>query len=212
MLKIIFLKTLLNCGIFFKINNIMKKGLLIILSGPSGVGKGTVRKYIMKRNVLDLTFSMSMTTREPRATETNGVEYYFVSREEFQRNIDNDNFLEWAEFVGNRYGTPKNYVEELRNQGKNVILEIEINGAEQVLKKVKDDRVISFFLKPPSLKQLEERIRKRKSENEETIQKRLNKGKAEMEKAKNYDFIILNDRIKRAGEEIISIIKQFDAQ
>lgn len=190
----------------------MKKGLLIILSGPSGVGKGTVRKYIMKRNVLDLTFSISMTTREPRATETNGVEYYFVSREEFQRNIDNDNFLEWAEFVGNRYGTPKNYVEELRNQGKNVILEIEINGAEQVLKKVKDDRVISFFLKPPSLKQLEERIRKRKSENEETIQKRLNKGKAEMEKAKNYDFIILNDRIKRAGEEIISIIKQFDAQ
>ena len=190
----------------------MKKGLLIILSGPSGVGNGIVRKYIMKRNVLDLTFSISMTTREPRATETNGVEYYFVSREEFQRNIDNDNFLEWAEFVGNRYGTPKSYVEELRNQGKNVILEIEINGAEQVLKKVKDDRVISFFLKPPSLKQLEERIRKRKSENEETIQKRLNKGKAEMEKAKNYDFIILNDRIKRAGEEIISIIKQFDAQ
>ena len=190
----------------------MKKGLLIILSGPSGVGKGTVRKYIMKRNVLDLTFSISMTTREPRATETNGVEYYFVSREEFQKNIDNDNFLEWVEFVGNRYGTPKSYVEELRNQGKNVILEIEINGAEQVLKKVKDDRVISFFLKPPSLKQLEERIRKRKSENEETIQKRLNKGKAEMEKAKNYDFIILNDRIKRAGEEIISIIKQFDAQ
>ena len=113
---------------------------------------------------------------------------------------------------GNRYGTPKSYVEELRNQGKNVILEIEINGAEQVLKKVKDDRVISFFLKPPSLKQLEERIRKRKSENEETIQKRLNKGKAEMEKAKNYDFIILNDRIKRAGDEIISIIKKFDAE
>ena len=107
----------------------MKKGLLIILSGPSGVGKGTVRKYIMKRHALDLTFSISMTTREPRATETIGVEYYFVSREEFQRKIDNDNFLEWAEFVGNRYGTPKSYVEELRNQGKNVILEIEINGA-----------------------------------------------------------------------------------
>ena len=190
----------------------MKKGLLIILSGPSGVGKGTVRKYIMKRNALDLTFSISMTTRAPRATETNGVEYYFVSKEEFQKNIDEDNFLEWAEFVGNRYGTPKSYVEELRNQGKNVILEIEINGAEQVLKKVKDDRVISFFLKPPSLKQLEQRIRKRKSENEETIQKRLAKGRSEMEKAKNYDFIILNDRIKRAGDEIISIIKKFDAE
>ena len=190
----------------------MKKGLLIILSGPSGVGKGTVRKYIMRRKAIPLVFSISMTTREPRATETNGVEYYFVSREEFQRNIDADNFLEWAEFVGNRYGTPKSYVEELRNQGKNVILEIEITGAEQVLKKVKDDRVLSFFLKPPSLKQLENRIRKRKSESEEVIQKRLEKGKREMEKAVNYDFIILNDRIKRAGDEIISIIKKFDAE
>ena len=190
----------------------MKKGLLIILSGPSGVGKGTVRKYIMNRNAVPLVFSISMTTREPRATETNGVEYYFVSREEFQKNIDEDNFLEWAEFVGNRYGTPKSYVEKLRNEGKNVILEIEINGAEQVLKKVKDDRVLSFFLKPPSLKHLEDRIRKRKSESEETIQKRLAKGTSEMEKAKNYDFIILNDRIQRAGDEIISIIKKFDAQ
>ena len=190
----------------------MKKGLLIILSGPSGVGKGTVRKYIMKRNEVPLVFSISMTTREPRATETDGVEYYFVSKEEFQRNIDNDNFLEWAEFVGNRYGTPKSYVEKLRNEGKNVILEIEINGAEQVLSKVKDDRVISFFLKPPSLKQLEARIRKRKSESEEVIQKRLLKGKSEMEKAKNYDFIILNDRINRAGDEIISIIKKFDEE
>ena len=192
----------------------MKKGLLIILSGPSGVGKGTVRKYIMRRKTvpLPLTFSISMTTREPRATETNGVEYYFVSKEEFQKNIDSDNFLEWAEFVGNRYGTPKSYVEELRNEGKNVILEIEITGAEQVLKKVNDDRVISFFLKPPSLRQLEERIRKRKSESEETIQKRLAKGRSEIEKAVNYDFVIVNDRIKRAGDEIVSIIKKFDAE
>lgn len=186
----------------------MKKGLLIILSGPSGVGKGTVRKYIMKRNVLPLAFSISMTTRPPREKEKEGVEYYFVSEEEFQRNIEEDNFLEWAEFVGNRYGTPKNYVEQLRNEGKNIILEIEINGAEQVLDKVKDDRVVSFFLAPPSLKQLEIRIRKRKSEPEETIQKRLAKGIKEMEKAKNYDFVILNDHIKRAGDEIISIIKK----
>ena len=190
----------------------MKKGLLIILSGPSGVGKGTVRKYIMNRDLFPMVFSVSMTTREPRATETNGVEYYFVSKEEFQKNIDNDNFLEWAEFVGNRYGTPKSIVEELRNQGKNVLLEIEINGAEQVLKKVKDDRVVSFFLKPPSLRQLEDRIRKRKTESEEMIQKRLAKGRSELEKAVNYDFVIVNDRIKRSGDEIVSIIKQFDAQ
>ena len=190
----------------------MKKGLLVILSGPSGVGKGTVRKYIMKHHSFPLEFSISMTTRAPRPTETNGVEYYFVSKEEFQRNIDEDNFLEWAEFVGNRYGTPKDKVEELRNQGKNVILEIEITGAEQVIRKVKDDRVISFFLTPPSLKHLEDRIRKRKTESEEMIQKRLAKGRSEMAKAKNYDYIIVNDRIKRAGDEIISIIKGFDAQ
>ena len=198
--------------IFSKIYENMKKGLLIILSGPSGVGKGTVRKYIMKHHSFPLEFSISMTTRAPRPTETNGVEYYFVSKEEFQRNIDEDNFLEWAEFVGNRYGTPKDKVEELRNQGKNVILEIEIMGAEQVIKKVKDDRVISFFLTPPSLKHLEDRIRKRKTESEEMIQKRLAKGRSEMAKAKNYDYIIVNDRIKRAGDEIISIIKGFDAQ
>ena len=188
----------------------MKKGLLIILSGPSGVGKGTVRKYIMNRDLFPMVFSVSMTTREPRATETNGVEYYFVSKEEFQKNIDNDNFLEWAEFVGNRYGTPKSIVEDLRNQGKNVLLEIEINGAEQVLSKVKDDRVVSFYLKPPSMKQLEARIRKRKSEPEDVIKKRLAKAEAEMEKAKNYDFVVMNDRINRAGDEIIKILKEFD--
>ena len=188
----------------------MKKGLLIILSGPSGVGKGTVRKYIMNRDLFPMVFSVSMTTREPRATETNGVEYYFVSKEEFQKNIDNDNFLEWAEFVGNRYGTPKSIVEELRNQGKNVLLEIEINGAEQVLSKVKDDRVVSFYLKPPSMKQLEARIRKRKSEPEDVIKKRLAKAEAEMEKAKNYDFVVMNDRINRAGDEIIKILKEFE--
>lgn len=188
----------------------MKKGLLIILSGPSGVGKGTVRKYIMKCNVLPLVYSISMTTRAPRESETNGVEYYFVTQKEFQRNIDQDNFLEWAEFVGNRYGTPKSNVEQLREEGKNVILEIEINGAEQVIKKVNDDRVVSFFLSPPSLRQLELRIRKRKSEPEDVIQKRLTKGKKEMEFAKNYDFIILNDNIKRAGDEIISIIQKID--
>ena len=198
--------------IFSKIYENMKKGLLIILSGPSGVGKGTVRKYIMKHHNFPLEFSISMTTRAPRPTETNGVEYYFVSKEEFQRNIDQDNFLEWAEFVGNRYGTPKDKVEELRNQGKNVILEIEIMGAEQVIKKVKDDRVISFFLTPPSLKHLEDRIRKRKTESEEMIQKRLAKGRSEMAKAKNYDYVVVNDRIKRAGDEIISIIKEFDAK
>ncbi len=184
----------------------MKKGLLIILSGPSGVGKGTVRKRIMKNDKLNLTYSISMTTRAPRNMEQDGQDYYFVTHEEFQKNIDNNNFLEWAEFVGNRYGTPKDKVEELRAQGKNVFLEIEINGAEQVISKVKDDGVISFFLMPPSLKALEKRIRNRRSESEEIIYERLEKGKNEMTMTQDYDHIVLNDRVGRAASEITHLI------
>ena len=185
-----------------------KRGLLIIMSGPSGVGKGTVTKEVMKDKSLNLFYSVSMTTRSPRPGEVNGREYYFVSKEEFQKNIDNGNLLEWAEFVGNRYGTPKDEVDQLRNEGKNVFLEIEINGATQVLSKVKDDRVVSFFLKPPSIEQLENRIRKRKSETEEVIRERLEKGEKEMSMTEAYDYVILNDEIDRAAEEIISIIKE----
>ncbi|HPY79570.1 MAG TPA: guanylate kinase [Bacilli bacterium] len=184
----------------------MEKGLLIILSGPSGVGKGTIRKRIMKNDRLNLVYSISMTTRAPRNMEVDGQDYYFVSKEEFQSNIDNNNFLEWAEFVGNRYGTPKDKVEELRVQGRNVFLEIEINGAEQVLSKVKDEGVISFFLMPPSIKALEKRIRKRKSEPEEIIHERLEKGKKEMTMTRDYDHIILNDRVGRAAHKITRLI------
>lgn len=184
----------------------MKKGLLIILSGPSGVGKGTIRKRIMKNNKLNLVYSISMTTRSPRNMEQDGVDYYFVSQDEFQTHIDNHNFLEWAEFVGNRYGTPKDKVEELRNQGKNVFLEIEINGASQVMSKVTDEGVISFFLMPPSLKALERRIRNRKSESEEIIHERLEKGQKEMTMTENYDYIVMNDRVGRASNEITHLI------
>lgn len=186
----------------------MKKGLLIILSGPSGVGKGTVRRYIMDNFNLRLTYSISMTTRKPRDKEVDGVDYYFVSKEEFQKNIDEGNFLEWEEFVGNRYGTPKSKVEELRNQGKHVFLEIEVNGATEVLNKVNDDRVISFFLMPPNLDALEQRIRRRKTESEEVIQERLQKGLNEMSKTAQYDHIILNDDVARASQEIVDLIKK----
>lgn len=186
----------------------MKKGLLIILSGPSGVGKNCVRQEIVKSNRLDLTYSVSMTTRQKRDKEVDGVDYYFVSDEEFQKNIDSGNFLEWAEFVGHRYGTPKDKVEALRNAGKNVFLEIEINGASQVMERVKDDRVISFFLMPPSFQALEARIRKRKTESEEIIQERLQKGMKEMTMTENYDYIVVNDKISRAAQEIVDIVKR----
>lgn len=185
----------------------MKKGLLIILSGPSGVGKGCVRQEIMKNDKLALTYSISMTTRERREKEVDGKDYYFVSEEEFQKNIDAGNFLEWASFVGHRYGTPKDKVEELRNKGKNVFLEIEINGASQVLSKVHDDRVISIFLMPPSFQALEKRIRKRQTESEDIIQERLQKGLKEMTMTENYDYIVINDKIERAAQEITDLIK-----
>ena len=162
--------------------------------------------------MLSLEYSVSMTTRKPREGEVNGKDYFFVTEKEFKDHIANGNFLEYAEFVGNYYGTPKDKVEELRNAGKNVFLEIEIKGASQVLQNVKDDRVISFFLMPPSFEALENRIRKRKSESEAIIQERLQKGKNEMTMTQNYDYIILNDKVGRAAKEIVDLVKKKDAE
>ena len=187
---------------------VKKKGLLIILSGPSGVGKETVRNRLEKIRKFELVYSISMTTRGPRNQEVDGVNYYFVSEEEFKANIAKDNFLEYARFVGNYYGTPKDKVEALRDAGHNVLLEIEINGAKQVMSKVKDDAVISFFLMPPSLETLEARIRKRKTESEEVIAERLQKGKEEMTMTDDYDYVILNDKVNRAAEEISDLIER----
>ena len=185
-----------------------KKGLLVILSGPSGVGKETVRTRLMKIKKYELLYSVSMTTRSPRNGEIDGVNYYFVSEEEFKENIARDNFLEYARFVGNYYGTPRDKVEELRNAGHNVLLEIEINGAKQVLSRVNDSAVISFFLMPPSLSVLEDRIRKRKTESEELIAERLKKGKEEMTMTEEYDYVILNDKVNRAAKEISDLINR----
>ena len=134
-----------------------KRGLLIILSGPSGVGKGSIRRRLFMKNDLDLSYSISMTTREPRNGEIDGVDYFFVSEKEFLDNIETGNLLEYAKFVGNYYGTPKDYVEKLLNNGKNVFLEIEIDGARQVVEKIPD--AITIYLMPPSIEELERRIR-----------------------------------------------------
>lgn len=184
-----------------------KEGLLIIISGPSGVGKGTIRRNVMGDDSLNLVYSVSMTTRARRETEVEGVDYFFVSREEFDRNIKEGNFLEWAEFVGNRYGTPKHYVNELRAQGKNVVLEIEVEGTKQVLSRCKGSNVVSIFVIPPSYEDLEKRIRHRSTEPEDVIQKRLHKARKEMHLKYHYEYVVLNDRPDRAGKEIRDIIK-----
>ena len=186
----------------------MEKGLLVLLSGPSGVGKGTVRKQVFKDESLNLAYSISMTTRRPREKEVDGVDYFFVDEATFLKGMENDEFLETATFVGNHYGTPKAYVEKLRNEGKNVFLEIEVEGAKQVLSKYKDDdRVVSIFLLPPSLDELEKRIRGRRSEEEDIIQQRLGKARREMDLKSNYQYNVLNDNIYRASDEIREIIR-----
>ncbi len=182
----------------------MKKGLLIIYSGPSGVGKGTVLKEFMKDESLNLKYSVSMTTRKPRNQEIEGVNYFFVTKEDFKKAIANDEILEYAEFVGNYYGTPKSFVEEQRLLGYNVILEIEVDGAKQVMKNCKD--AISIFIVPPSLEELEQRIRNRKTEDEEVIKKRLAKARREIEDVNLYDYVVCNDRVEDAAKIISKII------
>lgn len=185
---------------------LMKKGLLIIISGPSGVGKGTVRNYFMNEEDLKLAYSISMTTRSPRENEKDGVDYIFTSKENFEKAIHDGELLEWAEFVGNYYGTPMSYVEKLRNEGKNVLLEIEVQGAMQVSAKCPD--ALSIFIIPPSMEELEKRIRGRRTEPEEIVQQRLAKASKEMKMVNNYKYIVCNDDPKLAADMIATIIRR----
>lgn len=184
----------------------MKRGLLIIMSGPSGVGKGTIREKLMEDKTLNLFYSVSMTTRNPRPGEVDGREYYFVSKDEFKKNIENDNLLEWAEFVGNCYGTPRDKVEKMRDEGKNVLLEIDVNGTSQVLSKLDPNDVISVFIAPPSLEELEARIRGRSTETDEVIKNRLAQASRELSQSKQYRFVVVNDKLEDAVEEFRQII------
>lgn len=183
----------------------MQKGLLIIYSGPSAVGKDTLLKELLKDSSLNLALSVSMTTRKPRNGEKEGVDYFYVSEDRFKQAIDNDELLEYAKYVDNYYGTPLTYVEENRLKGKNVVLVIEVDGAKKVLEKVKDN-VISIYIIPPSMKELENRMRLRNIDSEESIVKRLNKAKLEMQNNDFYDYKVQNDDFNRAVEEIRSII------
>lgn len=183
----------------------MSKGLLIILSGPSGVGKGTVRNELFKDESLNLCYSISMTTRNPRPLEQDGVDYFFVTKEEFENKIKEGELLEYAQFVGNYYGTPLSYVERLLDEGKNVMLEIEVQGALQVIEKRPD--VLSIFLLPPSLEELEKRIRGRSTETDEVVLKRLAQAQSEIGVKDHYKYHVVNDDVLRAKDEIASIIK-----
>ena len=181
------------------------QGLLIVLSGPSGVGKGTVREALFKRADHDLVYSISMTTRLPRAGEENGREYYFVTREEFEKNIQEGKMLEYAEFVGNYYGTPLTAIKQQLNEGHEVVLEIEVQGALQVREKMKD--AIFVFIAPPSMDALYNRLKSRGTESEAVIQSRIDKAKRELDLAYKYDYIVVNDTVDNAADRIMAIIR-----
>ncbi len=182
-----------------------ERGLLIVISGPSGVGKGTVRNALFKREGHNLVYSISMTTRAPREGETNGKEYYFVNRDEFEERIKNNQFLEYAEFVGNYYGTPLDKVEENLNNGNEVVLEIEVQGAMQVRKKMPE--AIFIFIAPPTMQDLKNRLNRRGTESKEVIQSRYDKACREVELAYMYDYIVVNDTVDNAADKIMAIIR-----
>jgi len=184
----------------------VKKGLLIILSGPSGVGKGTVRQELFKDESLNLAYSISMTTRKPRPKEIEGIDYFFVGEDEFKEKIDNHELLEYAQFVGNYYGTPRFYVDQLLDEGKNVVLEIEVQGALQVMEKC--PHALTIFLVPPSFEELERRIRGRRTEEESIVQERLNKARKEIATKDEYKYVVVNDDVVKAKEQIANIIKE----
>lgn len=176
---------------------------LFVISGSSGVGKGTVLKGFLDKNP-NFMLSISCTTRAPRKGEADGVNYFFISKEEFQNCIDNDKFLEWAEFAGNRYGTKRKYIRQCLDEGKDIILEIETQGALQVKKQMPE--AVLIFICPPSLETLENRLRGRHTEDEATIQQRLNEVKTEIKRAENFDYKVVNDDLEKAIEDLEKII------
>lgn len=182
----------------------IERGLLIILSGPSGVGKGTVRKALFEHEQHNLTYSISVTTRKAREGEVDGVDYFFRTREQFQEMIDHNKLLEYAQYVDNFYGTPVDYVEEQLAAGKDVFLEIEVQGALKVKQVFPEGLFI--FLAPPSLSELKSRIINRGTETVEVVENRMAAAREELEMMEAYDYVVENDEVHLACNRILAII------
>ena len=182
----------------------MKSGLLVVISGPAGVGKGSIVKEMMKLSD-KVVLSVSATTRAPRPDERDGINYFFKSREQFEEMIRNNELIEWVEYCGNYYGTPKEFVMSEIEKGHIVILEIEVEGAASV-KRLFPDSVLCFVL-PPDYYELEKRLRGRGTEDEETINRRLTRAREEFRHIDDYDYIIINDTISSAAQRFMNIIE-----
>ena len=178
-----------------------KRGVLFVFSGPSGVGKGTLKAKLFEEFADRIAYSVSATTRGPREGEVDGRDYFFITRQEFERRVKNNEFLEYAEFAGNCYGTPRAYVEKLLDSGMNVVLEIDVQGALQVMKSMPE--CVSVFILPPSFEELEHRLRGRGTETEEKVRERLETAKRELPYAPQYDYQIVNgDDIEAAYQSL----------
>ncbi|HLS89962.1 MAG TPA: guanylate kinase [Limnochordia bacterium] len=180
------------------------RGFLVVLSGPSGAGKNTLLSAVLPR-IPDLKYSVSATTRPPRPGEKHGVDYYFLQDDEFQEMIDRGEFLEWAEFAGYRYGTPRRFVEECLAQGLTVITDIDIQGARQIKQRMPDG--VFVFLLPPSFEELEKRLHKRGTDSSEAIGRRLKIALEEVAAIVDYDYWILNRDLEEACEQLVAIIR-----
>ena len=181
----------------------MSKGILFVLTGPSGVGKGTVLAEVRKQR--ELYFSISATTRKPREGEQDGVHYYFLTREEFAQKVAENGFLEHAEFSGNCYGTPAAPVDVMLNEGKDVLLEIEVQGAMQV-RDIRSDAV-RIFIAPPSFEELKSRLTGRGTESEEAVRRRLETAKHELTLAHDFDYIVVNNTVEQAVKDVLAIMQ-----
>ena len=184
-----------------------KKGTLILFSGPSGVGKDTVLEVVLNKNK-DLQKSISLTTREIRDNEIDGNDYYFISREAFDDMIKNNEVLEFAQYGKNFYGTPKAPIDKWLSEGKTIILKIEVQGAKKIKELYPD--AVGIFIMPPSMDELEKRLRFRGTESEDDIQRRLDIAKSEIEKSVDYDYLVVNDEIDLASDNVLNIVKALD--
>lgn len=182
------------------------KGLLVIISSPSGGGKSSIIHKILKKYPKQFVYSISATTRKPRPGETKGKDYFFLSEEQFRNDINNNLFLEWENVHGYLYGTPKTYIEKCIDEGKYVLLDIDVNGALRVARNY-PERTITIFVSPPSIDELIERLRNRKTDSDGEINKRLERIPMEIEKAKQFNHIVINDQLDRTVEEVVRIIE-----
>lgn len=182
------------------------EGIVIIFSGPSGVGKGSIKEKLLKNPKLNLVYSISTTTRLPREKEKNGKDYFFVDKKEFFKKIKEYKFLEWAKFAKNYYGTEREYVIDNLKKGNNVLLEIETNGAKQIMKKIDRSSFVSIFITPPNFDELRRRLIDRSTEEEKIIRKRMIAAKREIKLSKLYDYVVINDKLEETIKEVEKII------